>query len=454
MKRTLILAVACCMVAIVSFTSRGVSGVDVNDYMSLSDDSVYSYCETDSVYEDSACYDEIEDEYLSPAEIYYKKKGMPNPLDSVYDYFDAGRYDLVKEITETVLREVPDDPDVWCWHGYASCKLMDYAGAIHDFAWPIRNGYYYYGDSFLPNTIDILSGFEPEATIAEFEDYANKLEKDSVCDSVAIINTNLILANAYSEKGFKKHASDKYMQKALEFMTGSADRLYCYSSMANFLCMCDLPDQALQVIERAKKEGFSEDEFAYCKFLILRNSGQGKKAEEYLLPYFRKYPENLSFRSNLIINYTIEGKYKEAIELCNQGLELIGDSDDREKDTYELIVRRAFANELAGNKEAAADDFDYILATGSDNGYYTSALAHTGRLDEIEENLSEPGTPAVTKASMYAAMGLFDKAFEYLPEAFETKKTTPGMVKWDIHLRRLVDDPRYAEALKHFKPEE
>lgn len=226
----------------------------------------------------------------------------------------------------------------------------------------------------------------------------------------------------------------------------------CYLSMNDCVPAADYT-------ERAMAMNPDDYDLIDLKADILSRTGRLDEALEYRDKYVAKYPDSPYAYLYRADDYMKARRFDDAVSDFNTMLVISPELADFKH----LLLKRADANRLTGNTEAATKDYQALLETERDstlnvNSYTPFAYTGLGRNDEavaaikvILENdtLNKAGT-YYNAACIYARAGLIDEAIANLRKGVEE----PGaleVVERDYDLDILRDMPEFKEIVDKLK---
>lgn len=391
-----------------------------------------------------------EDEYIEEGEKYYKDRSLPYPLENANVDYDEGRYEKVLNDAQTVLKAVPDNPYATFMLGYALVGLNRHSESVDSFHWLWENDYDYYPD--VCRMLIWLASVVPDKMIETFSPYIDDATAASRLKPYLLNDAYTLVAHAESSKGFNRKAIETYQK-----LYDTVDDEYTRESLLNAMSVCllklDQPDEALKLLDRINNE--NDDYIAEWnnRYLALRDMGRVDEAISLLESMHTSDPDDIAVMVCLATIHTAAGNYDRAISVLDECM-----SSPyiwmRTTDDFNLVkLRLGIAYQLKGNKATADKYFNEIVSDGVSNAYF-HAMVRLGRISEIEKHLEDfiRNNDFSTATSLYACAGMKDQAFQYLKQAFERQQLHPKALPYDVNIRGLLSDSRYAEAVKHFDP--
>ena len=384
---------------------------------------------------------------------YMAKLGKIKLLDTLDEALSKRDYKRLVAVSDSLLQYVPD----LYWLLSYKCIGLYHNGDVEgsrEVALKAYDKYYWALDKDHP--MAFLARREPAETyellakIRKFDYKPGSIE----ARRQAVIN--YYMGTCLKEQGRNREAVDKHFYPLFEsaFVHGEHGlRLPALAALAKSLSSLSEYRLLRECIDYLNKDG---DARLFCfQNNLYRSTGRLDIAIdtlEHLCHEMRMYTNAYPIYANfLITDYNSAGRYDDAIALGNQILE----TDTLEypfPQFIETCLRRGYAYKMKGENEKAIFAFEQVAKIPSE--FQLNALALLGRVNELEACLNDPGEKFEDKykAAMYSAAGLYDKAFPILERAFELQQITPTEVVYDQNLAPLAKLPRFAEAVRHYNP--
>lgn len=454
-------------VCIIGDDGEALDSISLADYDFYSDSAYYA--DLDSISADFTDYSALRDPDFME---YWESVGEDYPLMDADSLHDLKEYDKLLALSNIALRRYPGD-------GYATGiktyvllsrgKTRQALGLMLPYCCTYPYGYF-------------TESMDPERWATRYPDIAAEcLEKirpeisqgDSALASQRLFHVDLLLARCYAVQGQGQRALKQLdrCETTWPDINYIGPRIYVYQKNDRW----DLSKAMMDTLfNNGTMSTFYFDDVAPYA-MAMRNNGDldgAVKAWEIFLAQSEYVDYNGA--ENLALNYTLQGRYSEALDLLNAAMDsLQSDCYVRpydEKSTYKRLGLRtvialnksgdlngahtkmmsvlgvANADELQKLADAPVEDLSdlYMMAFGGEKQLAAK------RLEQMVADRETFDMAPSSLASLYAATGDDDKALQYLEEAFRVHNFTPRQVKHDIVLRHLIDDPRYPETAKAF----
>lgn len=423
-------------------------------------------------------YDSVE-VVMTEVEAYFDSIGVEYPLTYIYEYLDNGEYDSLHAAAEKVLSIFPNDVEARYCRAYASIYRGEWNNVVDDmvFAWE-NNGM---GVDGYPTPLEMLYFIKNHKPVELFDAVSQIEEKltKSQNDKEMLCDADMLLGHICGKLGTWGTASKLYIPKAValaEFLakdvvSAAIPIIEPFIQASNLQALGWLnsghPDKALEALEHPLWDSIPEIERFHNRVIALRNLGRIEEALNYHDIMLKENPDDpyiiVSKGSYLIF----VKEYDRAIECFNKAIELT-DSIKRHTLNYsilgssflikahdcslEALLRRGIARELKGDQNGAKEDYETVADQDKDGGFRLCALARLGRKNEAEDMLKRANPIELTLAMVYSQLREDDKALDHLGKAFYNQEVAPQAIPYDPNLWRLIDHPRYKEAVAKFNP--
>ncbi|MBK9214171.1 MAG: tetratricopeptide repeat protein [Chloracidobacterium sp.] len=186
--------------------------------------------------------------------------------------------------------------------------------------------------------------------------------------------------------------------------------------------------------------------------VLLFGLGRDDEAAEMIFRAQELDPLSSIINMNVAQVYFLRNDQKAAIEICNKII-------DRDPSIPGGHFAIAWSYLKSGRKQEAVAEFQKAVDLSGRNSAYLATLgaafAFSGRtadaqglIKELEERYAKKQAYGKDLATIYAALGDKDKAFEWLEKDFVTHVGSLADVRWTAEFEPLRDDPRTKDLLR------
>ncbi len=222
-------------------------------------------------------------------------------------------------------------------------------------------------------------------------------------------------------------------------------RLECYCGLKKFYKICDYVDDLI-----ADSSCDYYDEIIEYIAPLLNDMEFKDEALNFIDYYLAFFPDNLVLKSELCYIYESEGKFEEAIEICNEMI-------DQDPYCYEYWFTLGRLHSMTSNYTKAIEAFDFAIACDDSDSELKILKAYCLFMNENYQQAIEAYKDMATDnesadrikplmAECYVKMEDFEQAYLLLKEIIVLKDNTLDATNYINFIRCCVETGREREA--------
>lgn len=400
--------------------------------------------------------------YMTEAEAYFDSIGVEYPLANVYEYLENDNYDSLHAAAEKVLSIFPEDDVARYCRAYATIYRGEWDNVVDDmvFAWE-NNGMGVDGYQTPLEMLYLIKDYKPVELFGAVSQVEERLTK-AQNNRRMLYDADILLGQICGKMGTWGTAAKFYFPKATALADNMEQTTTALKYNASAYLKLGNPEKTLELLNKPLWDTIPETYRYDTKILALRNIGRIDDALNYINARIEEFPDIEEFFMDKGIFLTIQKSYNDAIDSFNKVMELtevhmkdpflISELFTLKQQSLTALLRRGIARELKGDQDGANKDYETVADEDQSGGLRLCALARLGRKDEAEEMLKGAYLDELTLAMVYSQLREDDKALDHLGKAFYNQEVAPQAIPYDPNLWRLIDHPRYKEAVAKFDP--